>query len=116
MFQHVSIFVQVVVNTEWGAFGNAGTLDIIRTHYDHELDAQSRNPGKQVTGGRKRTLLPSNPVFAFPIIPTPSPCTTVQCDSSHGRAFLFLPDFNFFFPKRFLYLSLFLSWVKAQTK
>ncbi len=38
----------VVVNTEWGGFGNTGSLDIIRTHYDHELDAQSRNPGRQV--------------------------------------------------------------------
>ena len=38
----------VVINTEWGAFGNTGSLDIVRTSYDHQLDAQSLNPGKQV--------------------------------------------------------------------
>lgn len=38
----------VVINTEWGAFGNTGSLDIIRTSYDHELDAKSLNAGKQV--------------------------------------------------------------------
>eukprot|EP00095_Tigriopus_kingsejongensis_P010460 maker-scaffold333_size203007-snap-gene-0.10 protein:Tk10460 transcript:maker-scaffold333_size203007-snap-gene-0.10-mRNA-1 annotation:"hexokinase" len=38
----------VVINTEWGAFGNTGSLDIIRTRYDHEMDANSLNPGKQV--------------------------------------------------------------------
>jgi len=38
----------VVINTEWGAFGNTGSLDIFRTTYDHNLDKQSLNPGKQV--------------------------------------------------------------------
>ena len=38
----------VVVNTEWGAFGNTGSLDIIRTAYDRRLDDDSVNPGKQV--------------------------------------------------------------------
>ena len=38
----------VVINTEWGAFGNTGSLDIIRTAYDFQLDTQSLNPGKQV--------------------------------------------------------------------
>jgi hypothetical protein len=38
----------VVINTEWGAFGNTGSLDIVRTSYDHQLDSQSLNPGKQV--------------------------------------------------------------------
>nr|AIW65574.1 hexokinase 3 [Tigriopus japonicus] len=38
----------VVINTEWGAFGNTGSLDIIRTRYDHDMDSNSLNPGKQV--------------------------------------------------------------------
>ena len=40
---------EVVINTEWGAFGNTGSLDIVRTIYDYELDRNSLNPGKQVT-------------------------------------------------------------------
>jgi hypothetical protein len=39
----------VVINTEWGAFGNTGSLDIIRTIYDIQLDEESLNPGKQVS-------------------------------------------------------------------
>ncbi|EEB16350.1 Hexokinase type, putative [Pediculus humanus corporis] len=38
----------VVVNTEWGAFGDDGCLDFIRTSYDIDLDKNSINPGKQV--------------------------------------------------------------------
>ena len=38
----------VVINTEWGAFGNTGSLDIFRTPYDLQLDRESLNPGKQV--------------------------------------------------------------------
>ena len=38
----------VVINTEWGAFGNTGSLEIVRTQYDHQLDKNSINPGKQV--------------------------------------------------------------------
>jgi len=38
----------VVINTEWGAFGNTGSLDIIRLSYDFQLDQESLNPGKQV--------------------------------------------------------------------
>ena len=38
----------VVINTEWGAFGNTGSLDVVRTPYDHRLDQNSLNPGKQV--------------------------------------------------------------------
>ena len=38
----------VIINTEWGAFGNTGSLEIIRTSYDHELDRHSLNQGKQV--------------------------------------------------------------------
>lgn len=38
----------VIINTEWGAFGSSGSLDIIRTAYDHQLDRESINPGKQI--------------------------------------------------------------------
>ncbi|GFS79584.1 hexokinase-2 [Nephila pilipes] len=39
---------QVIVNTEWGAFGDDGCLDFIRTQYDREVDRVSLNPGKQL--------------------------------------------------------------------
>ena len=39
---------QVVINTEWGAFGDNGCLEFIRTIYDHEIDAHSINPGRQL--------------------------------------------------------------------
>lgn len=39
---------QVLINTEWGAFGDNGALDIIRTQYDREIDENSINPGKQL--------------------------------------------------------------------
>ncbi|XP_067657631.1 hexokinase type 2-like isoform X1 [Haliotis asinina] len=39
---------QVIINTEWGAFGDNGCLDFLRTEYDRELDTFSINPGKQV--------------------------------------------------------------------
>ncbi|XP_038599710.1 hexokinase HKDC1 isoform X2 [Tachyglossus aculeatus] len=35
------------INTEWGAFGDNGCLDEIRTQYDREVDEGSLNPGKQ---------------------------------------------------------------------
>ena len=38
----------MVVNTEWGAFGNDGELDFIMTKWDREVDALSINPGKQI--------------------------------------------------------------------
>ncbi|KAL8618135.1 hypothetical protein ACOMHN_034362 [Nucella lapillus] len=39
---------QVIINTEWGAFGDNGCLDFLRTEYDRELDTFSINPGKQI--------------------------------------------------------------------
>lgn len=39
---------QVIVNTEWGAFGDDGCLDFIRTEYDRDVDNISLNPGKQL--------------------------------------------------------------------
>ncbi|VDP94757.1 unnamed protein product [Echinostoma caproni] len=37
----------VVINTEWGAFGEAGELSAYRTQFDKSVDAESINPGKQ---------------------------------------------------------------------
>jgi hexokinase len=39
---------QVIVNTEWGAFGDNGALDFVKTEYDIEIDGHSINPGKQL--------------------------------------------------------------------
>ncbi|XP_023332416.1 hexokinase type 2 isoform X3 [Eurytemora carolleeae] len=39
---------QVVINTEWGALGNTGSLDFMRTRFDHLVDQNSMNPAKQV--------------------------------------------------------------------
>lgn len=38
----------VLINTEWGAFGDNGALEIIRTQYDREIDENSINQGKQL--------------------------------------------------------------------
>ncbi|KAK9509081.1 hypothetical protein O3M35_006479 [Rhynocoris fuscipes] len=37
-----------IINTEWGAFGDNGELDDIRTSMDVEIDRNSINPGKQI--------------------------------------------------------------------
>ncbi|XP_053509828.1 hexokinase-2 isoform X2 [Ictalurus furcatus] len=39
---------RMCVNMEWGAFGDDGALDDIRTDFDREIDAGSLNPGKQL--------------------------------------------------------------------
>ncbi|XP_030023668.1 hexokinase type 2 isoform X1 [Manduca sexta] len=39
---------ELLINTEWGAFGDDGTLDFVRTEFDREIDANSINPGKQI--------------------------------------------------------------------
>lgn len=38
----------VLINTEWGAFGDSGLLDFIRTEYDNEIDTKSLNAGTQL--------------------------------------------------------------------
>lgn len=38
----------VLINTEWGAFGDNGVLDFIRTQYDRDIDEHSINRGKQM--------------------------------------------------------------------
>ena len=40
--------LHVVINTEWGAFGDNGVLDFVRTVEDREIDKTSLNPGKQL--------------------------------------------------------------------
>jgi hexokinase len=39
---------QVIINMEWGAFGDNGCLNHIRTKYDEEVDRSSINSGKQM--------------------------------------------------------------------
>ena len=41
-------YSQVIVNTEWGAFGDDGKLDEWRTNYDRQLDVKSSNHGQQL--------------------------------------------------------------------
>lgn len=37
----------IIINTEWGAFGDGGELDGVRTEHDLALDRESVNPGRQ---------------------------------------------------------------------
>ncbi|XP_056889203.1 hexokinase-2 [Takifugu flavidus] len=39
---------RMCINTEWGAFGDDGTLEDHRTDFDREIDAGSLNPGNQL--------------------------------------------------------------------
>ena len=39
---------QMIINTEWGALGDDGALDFIKTEYDRKVDRHSINPGRQV--------------------------------------------------------------------
>ncbi|CAF1175679.1 unnamed protein product [Didymodactylos carnosus] len=39
---------QTIINMEWGAFGDNGRLNHIRTKYDEEVDLSSMNPSKQL--------------------------------------------------------------------
>jgi len=38
---------EMVVNTEWGAFGDHGEIDFLRTKWDRAVDQTSLNPGRQ---------------------------------------------------------------------
>ena len=38
----------MIINTEWGAFGENGELDFVRTKWDMAVDEMSVNPGKQI--------------------------------------------------------------------
>lgn len=39
---------QLVINMEWGAFGDTGSLNWLRTKYDETVDRNSLNPGEQL--------------------------------------------------------------------
>ncbi|XP_060643021.2 hexokinase-2 isoform X1 [Anolis sagrei] len=39
---------RMCINMEWGAFGDDGALDDIRTEFDREIDMGSLNPGRQL--------------------------------------------------------------------
>lgn len=39
---------QILINTEWGAFGDGGQLEFIRTEYDKIIDRNSLNAGTQL--------------------------------------------------------------------
>jgi len=38
----------MLINTEWGAFGEGGVLDFVQTEFDRILDKNSLNPTKQL--------------------------------------------------------------------
>uniref|UniRef100_A0A8D2N8S9 hexokinase n=1 Tax=Zonotrichia albicollis TaxID=44394 RepID=A0A8D2N8S9_ZONAL len=44
---------RMCINTEWGAFGDDGSLEDIRTEFDREIDRGSLNPGKALGGFEK---------------------------------------------------------------
>ena len=37
----------MIINTEWGGFGDNGEIDFIRTKWDRNVDENSINPGRQ---------------------------------------------------------------------
>lgn len=39
---------EMIINTEWGAFGDDHAIDFIRTPFDIEVDQKTINPGKQL--------------------------------------------------------------------
>ena len=51
----------MVINTEWGAFGDNDELDFIKTKWDNAVDNNSVNPGKQtfekMISGTLKTLI-----------------------------------------------------------
>uniref|UniRef100_A0A8I6ARH2 hexokinase n=1 Tax=Rattus norvegicus TaxID=10116 RepID=A0A8I6ARH2_RAT len=49
---------RMCINTEWGAFGDDGSLEDIRTEFDRELDRGSLNPGKQLHSQEEASDLP----------------------------------------------------------
>lgn len=39
---------EVIINTEWGAFGDNGSWNHLRTAFDEKVDKESINPGMQM--------------------------------------------------------------------
>ena len=54
----------MVINTEWGAFGDNEELDFIKTKWDIAVDEFSVNPGKQTFEKMISGIL-SNIIFEF---------------------------------------------------
>lgn len=55
---------QICVNTEWGYFGDDGTLIDILTPYDQRVDQESSNPGeKRCCHPPERAGSPGLPVY-----------------------------------------------------
>lgn len=42
------VILQMIINMEWGAFGDDGALDFVRTRFDIEVDNSTINAGKQL--------------------------------------------------------------------
>lgn len=38
----------MVINTEWGGFGDNGVLNFVQNEFDRIVDTRSVNPGKQM--------------------------------------------------------------------
>uniref|UniRef100_A0AAR2LY24 Hexokinase-2 n=1 Tax=Pygocentrus nattereri TaxID=42514 RepID=A0AAR2LY24_PYGNA len=62
---------RMCVNMEWGAFGDDGSLEDLRTDFDREIDAGSLNPGKQLCCCRLPP--PTHPPFSASSSPPPAP-------------------------------------------
>uniref|UniRef100_A0A7N6FC57 Hexokinase-2 n=1 Tax=Anabas testudineus TaxID=64144 RepID=A0A7N6FC57_ANATE len=81
---------RMCVNTEWGAFGDDGALEHLRTDIDREIDAGSLNPGKQLIWCASRLHLPFRSI-------------NFRCNPSHRK---FLSDFHI--------ACVFAFWIKTE--
>lgn len=36
----------MIINTEWGSFGNDGVMEFVRTEFDRRVDRESLFPGR----------------------------------------------------------------------
>lgn len=48
VFSPATRLFKMVINTEWGGFGDDGELEFLRTEFDREVDGNTINPGKQL--------------------------------------------------------------------
>ncbi len=48
MMLHFPLQKYMIINTEWGAFGENGELDFVLTKWDRRVDELSVNPGNGV--------------------------------------------------------------------
>ncbi|XP_059057217.1 hexokinase type 2 [Achroia grisella] len=48
LFEEKTDKPEMLINTEWGAFGDDGSLDFIRTEFDRDVDTNSINRGTQI--------------------------------------------------------------------